>query len=103
MSEQHQGVWALDSLSPAQALVGVVGAGVMGAGIAQVAAQAGHPVRLMDVRPGAAATACEQIGKALSGLVAKGRMEAAQAEAACWAAQAPARPPAPRAIAVSTI
>ena len=28
----------------------VVGAGVMGAGIAQVAAQAGHPVQIFDAR-----------------------------------------------------
>ena len=33
----------------------VVGAGIMGAGIAQVAAQAGHPVLLFDARDGAAA------------------------------------------------
>jgi 3-hydroxybutyryl-CoA dehydrogenase len=33
----------------------VVGAGIMGAGIAQVAAQAGHRVRLFDARDGVAA------------------------------------------------
>ncbi len=60
------------------ALVGVVGAGVMGAGIAQVAAQAGHAVRLLDVREGAAASAIAQIAKGLDGLVAKGRMEGRQ-------------------------
>ena len=32
----------------------VVGAGIMGAGIAQVAAQAGHAVLLFDAREGAA-------------------------------------------------
>ena len=32
----------------------VVGAGIMGLGIAQVAAQAGHTVQLFDVREGAA-------------------------------------------------
>lgn len=57
-------------------LVGVVGAGTMGAGIAQVAAAAGHPVRLFDVRPGAAAAAHAQIGTALSALVDKGRLDA---------------------------
>jgi len=57
-------------------IIGVVGAGIMGAGIAQVAAQAGHPVRLLDVREGAAAAAIAQTAKALDGLVAKGRMEA---------------------------
>ena len=35
----------------------VIGAGIMGAGIAQVAAQAGHTVLLFDVREGAAADA----------------------------------------------
>ena len=32
--------------------VGVVGAGTMGAGIAQVAATAGHPVMVFDTAPG---------------------------------------------------
>ena len=54
--------------------VGVVGAGAMGAGIAQVAAAAGHPVGLVDAVPGAAAAALEKIGAGLSRLVAKGRM-----------------------------
>ncbi len=52
----------------------VVGAGIMGAGIAQVAAQAGHAVRLFDAREGAAAAAKVKMSAALDGLVAKGRM-----------------------------
>ena len=36
----------------------VVGAGTMGAGIAQVAAAAGHPVLLCDAVPGAADRFC---------------------------------------------
>ena len=52
----------------------VVGAGIMGAGIAQVAAQAGHAVRLYDTRDGAAAAAMARMAAALHGLVAKGRM-----------------------------
>ncbi|MBB2486704.1 3-hydroxyacyl-CoA dehydrogenase [Mitsuaria sp. WAJ17] len=79
MSEVLQ--WAVASKPAAEALVGVIGAGVMGAGIAQVAAQAGHPVRLMDVREGAAAAAHAQIAKALEGLVVKGRMDATEREA----------------------
>ena len=75
------GSWRVASAPAAQAPVAVIGAGVMGAGIAQVAAQAGHPVQLMDLREGAAAAAIAQIGKALDGLVTKGRMEAAQREA----------------------
>jgi 3-hydroxybutyryl-CoA dehydrogenase len=39
----------------------VVGAGIMGAGVAQVAAQAGHPVRLFDLREGAAAGARQKL------------------------------------------
>ncbi|MCV2369689.1 3-hydroxyacyl-CoA dehydrogenase [Roseateles oligotrophus] len=72
MSEAKQ--WAVASASPA--LIGVVGAGIMGAGIAQVAAQAGHAVLLLDLREGAAAAAIAQTAKALEALVAKGRMEA---------------------------
>jgi 3-hydroxybutyryl-CoA dehydrogenase len=60
----------------------VVGAGIMGAGIAQVAAQAGHTVRLFDAREGAAADACAKLGQALDGLVAKGRLDADEAKAA---------------------
>ena len=41
----------------ADAPVFVIGAGIMGAGIAQVAAQAGHAVKLFDTREGAAASA----------------------------------------------
>jgi len=73
--------WRVATAPAAQATVAVIGAGVMGAGIAQVAAQAGHPVQLMDLREGAAAAAIAQIGKALDGLVTKGRMEAAEREA----------------------
>lgn len=56
------------------ALVAVIGAGAMGAGIAQVAAQAGHPVCLYDNRPGTAAQAIEGIDRQLGRLVEKGRL-----------------------------
>ncbi|HSM50692.1 MAG TPA: 3-hydroxyacyl-CoA dehydrogenase NAD-binding domain-containing protein, partial [Thermoanaerobaculia bacterium] len=39
----------------ARGLVGVLGAGFMGAGIAAAAVRAGHPVRLLDAHPGALA------------------------------------------------
>ncbi|MFN9794778.1 MAG: 3-hydroxyacyl-CoA dehydrogenase NAD-binding domain-containing protein, partial [Gemmatimonas sp.] len=41
----------------AAATIGVVGAGAMGAGIAQVAAVHGHPVLLADALPAAMARA----------------------------------------------
>ncbi len=68
------------TLSSSDSLL-VVGAGIMGAGIAQVAAQAGHTVHLFDLRPGAAEEARRQLGRSLDTLVAKGRIEAAAAEA----------------------
>jgi len=54
----------------------VIGAGIMGAGIAQVAAQAGHPVLLHDAREGAAAEAKTKLAKSLDALVAKGKLAA---------------------------
>ena len=54
----------------------VVGAGIMGAGIAQVAAQTGHPVYLFDLREGAAAQAKDKLDKTLQGLQAKGKLTA---------------------------
>jgi 3-hydroxybutyryl-CoA dehydrogenase len=66
---------------PPSAIVGVVGSGAMGQGIAQVAAQAGHPVLLVDARPGAAASAVAAIAKTLNGLVDKGKRTAAERDA----------------------
>jgi 3-hydroxybutyryl-CoA dehydrogenase len=62
--------------------IAVIGAGIMGAGIAQVAAQAGHPVMLLDAREGAAAAAREGLARTFDALVAKGRIAAAAAQAA---------------------
>src|SRR2546425_4968050 len=73
--------WLLNERPLHKQIVGVIGAGTMGAGIAQVAAAAGHPVRLMDVRPGVAAGAHQKIGAALDGLVSKGRMTAQEKDA----------------------
>jgi 3-hydroxybutyryl-CoA dehydrogenase len=53
-------------------VIGVVGAGTMGAGIAQLAAQAGARSLLHDPAPGAAARAIERIGE----LVARGKVPA---------------------------
>lgn len=52
----------------------VVGAGIMGAGIAQVAAQAGHEVLLHDARPGAAQEARTKLLATLDTLASKGRI-----------------------------
>jgi 3-hydroxybutyryl-CoA dehydrogenase len=54
----------------------------MGAGIAQVALIAGHPVFLFDVNAEAARSAVVAIGDSLQKLVAKGRMGAEAADAA---------------------
>ena len=54
----------------------VVGAGQMGAGIAQVAAQAGIEVVLVDAAPELAKKGAERIAAALSKLVEKGKMSA---------------------------
>ena len=57
-----------------QAVVAVIGAGAMGAGIAQVAAAAGHTVKLLDNRPGAAAQAIGGIRAQFEKMAAKGKM-----------------------------
>jgi 3-hydroxybutyryl-CoA dehydrogenase len=59
-----------------QASVLVVGAGIMGMGIAQVAAQAGHSVSVYDTRAEAAAQAKHKLADSLAALVAKGKMTA---------------------------
>ena len=67
---------------PREATVAVIGAGAMGCGIAQVAAQAGHPVRLFDTRLGAAEKGRASIGQTLAALAARGKLDAAEANAA---------------------
>jgi 3-hydroxybutyryl-CoA dehydrogenase len=57
-------------------LVGVIGAGTMGAGIAQVAALAGHRVLLADAVDGAAGRAVDRIRERVKAQVAKGRLDA---------------------------
>ncbi len=58
-----------------QTKVAVVGAGAMGSGIAQVAAQAGHQVYLHDQREGAAEAGRDGIAKQLQRRVDKGKMQ----------------------------
>ena len=64
------------------ATVGVVGAGTMGSGIAQVALVAGHSVLLFDLADSAAENAAASIGSRLDRLVQKGRLDAEAATAA---------------------
>ncbi len=63
-------------------VVGVVGAGTMGAGIAQVAAWSGHRVVLYDVAPDVVARGTAGIARLLRRGAEKGRHTAVEAEAA---------------------
>lgn len=62
--------------------VGVIGAGTMGRGIAQLFAQAGHPVLLHDQSAEAAAQAIAFIAQMLRRRAEKGEMTASEADAA---------------------
>jgi len=62
--------------------VAVIGAGTMGHGIAQVAAQAGCAVRLADALPGAAASGVARVRKNLEGAVERGKATPAERDAA---------------------
>lgn len=68
--------------------LGVVGAGAMGAGIAQVAAEAGLSVLLFDAREGAAAQACAAIRQRQGKRVEQGKMSAEAAQDASKLLQA---------------
>ena len=72
--------WAGNALTK-EAIVGIVGAGAMGSGIAQVAAVAGHSVLIQDIRPGASQAAIELISKQIARLVDKGNVSAQAGEA----------------------
>ena len=62
--------------------VGVAGAGAMGRGIAQIAAQAGLRVRLFDTNSAALVAARESLSGTWTMLAAKGKLTAEQAEQA---------------------
>jgi 3-hydroxybutyryl-CoA dehydrogenase len=59
----------------------VIGAGQMGSGIAQVAAQAGVEVVVADASPELARRSVEKLGKTLAKLVEKGKLAAAERDA----------------------
>jgi len=58
----------------------VIGAGIMGAGIVQVAAQSGHPVFLFDQKEGAASQAIDKMKQTLISLVKKEKITQEQAD-----------------------
>ena len=62
-------------MEPLYKTVGVVGAGAMGRGIAQIAAQAGSSVKLFDLQGGAAEKAKAEIAMQWDRLVAKNRLD----------------------------
>ena len=59
---------------PPQSTIAVIGAGAMGAGIAQVAAVAGHRVQLLDNRIGVAHAAIQNIRTQITKLADKGKI-----------------------------
>jgi 3-hydroxybutyryl-CoA dehydrogenase len=62
--------------------IGIVGAGAMGRGIAQIAAQAGSTVKLFDLQPDAITTARNAVFAQWDKLADKGRLTADQVETA---------------------
>src|SRR5689334_15184200 len=62
--------------------VGIVGSGIMGSGIAEVAAKAGHEVVLRSRRQETADAMVGGLAKSLGRQVDKGRLEQAAADAA---------------------
>ncbi|WP_123691420.1 3-hydroxybutyryl-CoA dehydrogenase [Allostella humosa] len=54
--------------------IGIIGAGQMGSGIAQVSAQAGYPVRLLDMSEESLKRAVENIDRGYQRLVARGKL-----------------------------
>jgi 3-hydroxyacyl-CoA dehydrogenase len=60
--------------------IGVLGAGAMGSGIAQAVAQAGLPIKIMDLSEALVMGGIEKIGKILSRSVEKGKLSQQQRE-----------------------
>ena len=69
-------------MSERKPVVGVLGAGAMGAGIAQIAALRGHTVVLADAQSSACDSARDRIIKSLAREVEKKRLQQADADAA---------------------
>jgi 3-hydroxybutyryl-CoA dehydrogenase len=62
-------------------ILGVIGTGTMGCGIAQVAAQCGYQVIFQNRKQDSVDKGLSKIEKSLAGLAAKGKLSAAQVEA----------------------
>ncbi len=62
--------------------IGIVGAGQMGSGIAQVCALAGYQVKLLDLKEGLLAASVRKIAANLARQVSKGKVEAEDRDAA---------------------
>jgi 3-hydroxybutyryl-CoA dehydrogenase len=69
MQEKYE----LRNMETAKTTVGVIGAGAMGSGIAQLAAQAGHPVVLVDQSADALDRSAAQLAKVADRLIEKGK------------------------------
>lgn len=76
------GIAAWPSPNSASLVLGVVGCGVMGRGIAQIAVLAGATVRLIDSQEGASGTAREDLRGTFTKLVEKGKLTQEAADAA---------------------
>lgn len=61
-------------------MIGVCGAGAMGAGIAEVAARAGHRVVVFDAFPASLPRGAENLRKGLSALIARGKLDSGEAD-----------------------
>ena len=60
--------------------IGIIGAGAMGSGIAQVAASAGHPVVLFDTNADALSLSKSKLANVMDRLVEKGRLKSVEAQ-----------------------
>jgi 3-hydroxybutyryl-CoA dehydrogenase len=69
------------SALPSSTIIGVIGAGAMGSGIAAVAASAGHQVRLYDAAPAAITRALSALAKDHGRQIEKGRLSAEESSA----------------------
>ena len=60
--------------------VGIIGAGAMGSGIAQIAASAGHSVVLFDTKAEALSLSKSKLASVMDRLVEKGRLTSEEAQ-----------------------